>query len=76
MLKDCGLGNLQKKQHLRLAVSGDAISAAESYFCPRSYVYSSQHRRKHIVGFGYLCCVMDPSKAMVHVMLVQTDIVV
>ena len=76
MLKECGLGSLQKKQHLGLAVSGDAIFATEGYFCPCSYVYSSQHRRKHIAGFGYLYCVTDPSKAMVQLMLVQTDIVV
>jgi len=76
MLKECGVGSLQKKQQLGLAVSWGAVSATEGYFGPRSYVHSSQHKRKHIVGFGYLCCVMDPSTAMVQLMLVQTDIVV
>lgn len=50
MLKERGVGNLKKKQHLGLAVSGDALSATEGYFGPLCYVYSSQHRKNIWLG--------------------------
>ena len=76
MLKECGVGSLQKEQCLELAVSGDAVSAAEGYFGPCSYVYSSQHRGKPIARLGYLWCIMDKHQLNHCFTRIQTDIVV
>lgn len=56
MLRECGVRSFQERQHLGLAVSGDAVSVIEGYFGTLSYVYSSQHSSKYIAGLGYLCC--------------------